>query len=101
MKANEVTEQIIASAIEVHRALGPGLLESAYEACLVYELSQRGLYFQRQSSTNMSASTAATDRASSSIAKSSSSSKRLIGSLQSTKPSCCPTSNCLAAKLAS
>lgn len=49
MKANEVTEQIIASAIEVHRALGPGLLESAYEACLVYELSQRGLYFQRQS----------------------------------------------------
>jgi GxxExxY protein len=49
MKANEVTEQIIASAIEVHRALGPGLLESAYEACLVYELTQRGLYFQRQS----------------------------------------------------
>jgi GxxExxY protein len=49
MKANEATEQIIASAIEVHRALGPGLLESAYEACLVYELTQRGLYFQRQS----------------------------------------------------
>ncbi len=35
MNANEVTEQIIASALEVHRALGPGLLESAYEACLV------------------------------------------------------------------
>lgn len=49
MKANEATAQIIASAIDVHRALGPGLLESAYEACLVYELTQRGLYFQRQS----------------------------------------------------
>lgn len=48
MKANDVTEQIIASAIEVHRALGPGLLESAYEACLVYELAERGLHFQRQ-----------------------------------------------------
>lgn len=48
MKANDVTEQIIASAIEVHRALGPGLLESAYEACLVYELAERGLCFQRQ-----------------------------------------------------
>ena len=48
MKVNEATEHIIAAAIEVHRALGPGLLESAYEACLVYELTQRGLYFQRQ-----------------------------------------------------
>ena len=48
MKVNQVTEQIIASAIEVHRALGPGLLESAYEACLVYELTQRGIHFQRQ-----------------------------------------------------
>lgn len=49
MKTNVATEHIIASAIEVHRALGPGLLESAYEACLVFELTQRGLYFQRQS----------------------------------------------------
>lgn len=48
VQANQITEQIIAAAIEVHRALGPGLLESAYEACLVYELTQRGLYFQRQ-----------------------------------------------------
>jgi GxxExxY protein len=46
--AMKVTEQIIACAIEVHRALGPGLLESAYEACLVYELAERGLSLQRQ-----------------------------------------------------
>ncbi|MDK1029711.1 MAG: GxxExxY protein [Anaerolineae bacterium] len=37
-----MTEAIIGSAIEVHRALGPGLLESAYKACLGYELRQRG-----------------------------------------------------------
>jgi GxxExxY protein len=40
---NKITEIIIGAAIEVHRALGPGLLESAYAACLVYELRQRGL----------------------------------------------------------
>jgi GxxExxY protein len=40
---NRVTEQIIGGAIAVHRQLGPGLLESAYEACLVWELQQRGL----------------------------------------------------------
>lgn len=39
---------MIGAAIEVHRALGPGLLESAYEACLVYELGFRGLRFERQ-----------------------------------------------------
>ena len=39
----EVTSQIIAASIEVHRRLGPGLLESAYEACLLYELRKRGL----------------------------------------------------------
>jgi GxxExxY protein len=39
----ELTEQIIGAAIEVHRALGPGLLESAYQHCLAYELSLRGL----------------------------------------------------------
>jgi len=43
-----LTEQVIGAAIEVHRGLGPGLLESAYEACLCYELGQRGLAFQRQ-----------------------------------------------------
>jgi GxxExxY protein len=45
---NQLTELIIGAAIEVHRATGPGLLESAYEECLCYELSQRGLRFQRQ-----------------------------------------------------
>ena len=48
MNVNEITEKIIGAAIAVHRALGPGLLESAYEACLAYELSQRGLTFERQ-----------------------------------------------------
>jgi GxxExxY protein len=45
---NRITEQIIGAAIEVHRALGPGLLESAYEACLAFELAQRGLRVERQ-----------------------------------------------------
>ena len=44
----ELTEQIIGAAIEVHRILGPGLLESAYEACLCYELGLRGLKYERQ-----------------------------------------------------
>ena len=42
------TERIIGAAIEVHRALGPGLLESAYESCLADELTLRGLGFKRQ-----------------------------------------------------
>ena len=42
------TERIIGAAIEVHRALGPGLLEPAYESCLAEELGLRGLEFQRQ-----------------------------------------------------
>jgi GxxExxY protein len=45
---NALTEKIIGAAIEVHRHLGPGLLESIYEECLCYELSQLGLQFQRQ-----------------------------------------------------
>jgi len=45
---NRLTEQIIGAAIEVHRHLGPGLLESAYETCLAYELEQRGLIIERQ-----------------------------------------------------
>ena len=40
-RLNQVTEQIIGAAIAVHRALGPGLLESAYEACLLYELTSK------------------------------------------------------------
>jgi GxxExxY protein len=43
-----ITEKIIGCAIEVHRGIGPGLLESAYEECLCYELSQQGLRFERQ-----------------------------------------------------
>ncbi|HEY7780936.1 MAG TPA: GxxExxY protein [Ktedonobacterales bacterium] len=43
-----VTEQIIARAIKVHSALGPGLLESAYEACLAYELADAGLAVESQ-----------------------------------------------------
>jgi GxxExxY protein len=45
---NELTEAIIGSGMEVHRALGPGLLESTYEMCLCRELSIRGLRFERQ-----------------------------------------------------
>jgi GxxExxY protein len=45
---NAFTEQIIGAAMEVHRAIGPGLLESAYEACLVFELRQRGLHVEQQ-----------------------------------------------------
>ncbi len=48
MKLHEITEQIIGAAIAVHRALGPGLLESTYEACLAHELSERNLHVERQ-----------------------------------------------------
>ena len=44
----ELTRPIIGAAIEVHRELGPGLMESAYEACLCHELNLRGIAFQRQ-----------------------------------------------------
>ncbi len=48
MKAiNKTTETIIGSAIAVHKSLGPGLLESAYEACLAFELADRGLSVER------------------------------------------------------
>ena len=48
-QANDhLTERIIGFAIEVHHQLGPGLLESAYEECLCYELQQSGLTFRRQ-----------------------------------------------------
>ncbi len=45
---DQITNSIIGAAIQVHRALGPGLLESAYEACLAYELAQRGLKIEQQ-----------------------------------------------------
>ena len=44
----QLSEAIIGAAIEVHRELGPGLLESAYEECLCHELTLRGLRFKRQ-----------------------------------------------------
>jgi GxxExxY protein len=47
-RINGLTEMIIGAAIEVHRQLGPGLLESAYEQCLCHELTLRSLNFQRQ-----------------------------------------------------
>lgn len=45
---NKLTSEIIGSAIEVHRILGPGLLESAYEECLCRELALRNISFERQ-----------------------------------------------------
>jgi len=50
MDINQLSSKIIGAAIEVHRALGPGLLESAYEKCLCHELNQRELAFGRQRS---------------------------------------------------
>ena len=47
-RLDEITDQIVDAATQVHRALGPGLLESAYEACLVSELVQRGFLVERQ-----------------------------------------------------
>ncbi|MDP2881693.1 MAG: GxxExxY protein [Azonexus sp.] len=48
MRVNQLTEAVIGAAIEVHRTLGPGLLESAYESCLARELELRGLPYERQ-----------------------------------------------------
>ena len=47
-RLNRLTEQVIGAAIQVHKALGPGLLEFAYEACLVYELREMGLRVESQ-----------------------------------------------------
>jgi GxxExxY protein len=48
VKHEAITQTIIGSAISVHRALGPGLLESSYERCLCHELAKRGVPFKRQ-----------------------------------------------------
>ena len=48
MNGNQLTNEIIGSAIEVHRNLGPGLLESTYEECMAYELQERQLTIKRQ-----------------------------------------------------
>jgi GxxExxY protein len=47
-RANELSRGIIGAAIEVHRSLGPGLLESTYEACLCHKLAAQGIPFERQ-----------------------------------------------------
>lgn len=48
MTENEITEKIIGCAIRVHKALGPGLLESAYEECMAYELKKTTLVIEKQ-----------------------------------------------------
>lgn len=48
MTNNQISEQIIGAAIEVYKALGPGLLESAYQECLYFELVQKGLNVRRE-----------------------------------------------------
>jgi GxxExxY protein len=48
MYSGDLTPQIIGAAIKIHRRLGPGLLESAYEACLAYEVEKLGLHVERQ-----------------------------------------------------
>jgi len=48
MEFDELSNRVIGCAIEVHRVLGPGLLESTYEQCLAYELSSEGIAFQVQ-----------------------------------------------------
>lgn len=48
MEENKITEKIIGAAIEVHRNLGPGLLESAYQECLIYELRLLGLKVKKE-----------------------------------------------------
>jgi GxxExxY protein len=48
MEINAITHEIIGAAIKVHRHFGPGLLESAYERCLAFELARRGLFVEVQ-----------------------------------------------------
>ena len=48
MEINDLTGEVIGAAIEVHKALGPGLLESTYEECLCIELGLRNIPFERQ-----------------------------------------------------
>ena len=47
-RLNQLSHVIIGAALDVHREVGPGMLESAYEACLAFELSRRGLAFEKQ-----------------------------------------------------
>jgi len=50
MTENEIANKIIGAGIEVHRALGPGLLESAYQECLFYKISKSGLLVEKEKS---------------------------------------------------
>lgn len=53
-RVNQVTEKVIGCAIEVHKHLGPGLLESAYEECTCFEMTEEGLAVRRQVPTKRS-----------------------------------------------
>ena len=48
MSESEITEHAVGAAIKVHKALGPGLLESAYKSCLFYEIKKSGLFVERE-----------------------------------------------------
>ena len=48
MNENELSNRVIGLAIEVHKALGPGLLESAYKECLYYEIAKAGIYVEKE-----------------------------------------------------
>jgi GxxExxY protein len=50
MNKNDLTRKVIGFAIEVHKELGPGLLESAYQKCLAFELRESGIHFESVSS---------------------------------------------------
>lgn len=52
-KADRLSREVIGAAIEVHRVMGPGLLESIYEKCLLHELELRGLRALRQQQVNI------------------------------------------------
>jgi GxxExxY protein len=53
MNENQITEQVIGAAIEVHKALGPGLLESIYQDCMAVELGLRAIPFQGQTPVHL------------------------------------------------
>jgi GxxExxY protein len=53
MDENGIASSVVGAALEVHRALGPGLLESAYQACLARELEFQGIAFRREASINI------------------------------------------------
>lgn len=50
MTENEIADKIIGAGIEVHKALGPGLLESAYQECLFYKIGKAGLFVEKEKS---------------------------------------------------